>query len=165
MRQFEQLRSTPFKPQFVWVATPGEAADIINRPHEDYPLRVPRTTEVIRAFDAKETQALQEVWSLLIFVELIHKFIFHDTSFAGQLRTVNVRVGEHLAPNAKQVPDLYAQLMRKDCLDSLRGIKDWYWDFETLHPFQDGNGRVGATLVAVASHRLYPRKGWLAALQ
>ena len=31
-------------------------------------------------------------------------------------------------------------------------LLDWYSDFETIHPFQDGNGRVGGVVVAVYSN-------------
>ena len=35
-------------PQFRWVATLDEAADAINRPHEDYPVRVVRTADCLQ---------------------------------------------------------------------------------------------------------------------
>jgi Fic family protein len=31
----------------------------------------------------------------------------------------------------------------------------WYMLFETIHPFQDGNGRVGGIVVAIMSYSLY----------
>ena len=40
-------RDIPWYPRFKWVNTIGEAADLINLPHEDYPHRIEDTSKSI----------------------------------------------------------------------------------------------------------------------
>lgn len=74
-----------------------------------------------------------------------------DQGEAGRYRTIAVRVGRHLPPS----PDLVSGLMR-ELLDWWNGPSaDWspvltsailHYQFEDIHPFADGNGRVGRML-------------------
>ncbi len=65
---------------------------------------------------------------------------------AGSFRAVNVAVGEHIAPPHTQVSTLMQQLFEwlgesdehlliKSCV--------FHYEFEFIHPFRDGNGRIG----------------------
>ena len=54
------------------------------------------------------------------------------------------------------------KLATRSRITGLGTLKDWYHDFETIHPFQDGNGRVGGVTVAVLARKFRPEKGWLA---
>lgn len=65
---------------------------------------------------------------------------------AGSFRAVNVAVGEHIAPAHTQVSTLMQQLFAwlgesdehlliKSCV--------FHYEFEFIHPFRDGNGRIG----------------------
>lgn len=65
---------------------------------------------------------------------------------AGTFRNVNVAVGEHIAPPHTQVSTLMQQLFEwlaqsdehllvKSCV--------FHYEFEFIHPFSDGNGRIG----------------------
>ena len=40
-------------------------------------------------------------------------------------------------------------------------LRDWHLDFETIHPFPDGNRSVGGIRVAAYSHQIFPINGWL----
>ena len=74
-----------------------------------------------------------------------------DQGTAGQYRTIAVRIGAHRPPPAAQVAELMGELLQWWSRDSAQ----WspvitsaiiHYRFEDIHPFADGNGRVGRTL-------------------
>jgi len=74
-----------------------------------------------------------------------------DQGGAGQYRTIQVRVGNHLPPPPAQVSGLMRELLEWWNEKS----KDWspvitsgilHYRFEAIHPFADGNGRMGRML-------------------
>ena len=167
---FNHLRKTPWEPTFTWVATVEEAADQINSFHEDYPKRVPKTMKAIGDLcDMMDNVVLLYpgsvkggIISTYLFLA-IHTQVFDDTPFAGRPRDVQVRVGGPRPPPSFEVPRLMAKLQDAyTAVTTLETLKEWYWDFETIHPFQDGNGRVGGIMVAAYSHAFEPSQGWLA---
>ncbi len=61
-------------------------------------------------------------------------------------RASGVRVGDHICPDHKLVPHLVAEL----CASVPRlSPLEFYREFEGIHPFIDGNGRVGKILLNV----------------
>jgi len=154
---FKHLREVPWFPEFEWVATSNEASDIINKPHEDYPERVSLTK---LAIETSHTSI--QISNLLS----IHMRIFEGTDHAGLLRNVNVQVGNHVPPNWQSVMNhmIELQMIHRPNFDKVQKVssklieflKDWYSDFETIHPFEDGNGRVGGVIVAINSYKWYP---------
>ena len=160
MRHFDFLRTTPWEPHFKWVVSTHAAAEFINKPHEDYPKYVYLTQRLLE--EGKETV----ITVSNVFLLRIHTAIFTDKSFAGRFRSVNVRVGLHHAPYYELVQKYMDELEQHyQEIASVERLKDWYKDFNTIHPFQDGNGRVSGVMVAILSHRLSPELGWLAPLQ
>lgn len=155
MTKFDYMRIEEWFPTFRWVETSMECADKINSYHEDYPKYVEVTDMVL-----KETTPVGKIFNRHLL--LIHQTIFSDKSFAGKLREVNVRVGSHFPPNWQMVPTLMEELESQYYIKRECELLKWYKDFETIHPFQDGNGRVGGVIVAVYAHLLHPNKGWLA---
>lgn len=80
---------------------------------------------------------------------------------AGTFRNVNVAVAEHIAPAHTQVPTLMQQLFEwlaqsdehlliKSCV--------FHYEFEFIHPFRDGNGRIGRlwqSVILIAHNPLF----------
>ena len=76
-----------------------------------------------------------------------------DDSIAGRFRKEGeyVRVGPHIAPAPEQVEAMvdailleYGSDMQTYFLDK---ISKFHLEFETIHPFCDGNGRIGRVLI------------------
>lgn len=87
----------------------------------------------------------------------LHKTLltYIDDSIAGRFRRGKewVRVGNHLGANPQFVDTLiqelvydYHQNKNRYFLDS---IARFHAEFETIHPFMDGNGRIGRVLINI----------------
>ena len=167
-QRFESLRTNDWQPTFHLTRTVADCADHINRPHEDYPDRVKDT---IKAID----EAVSEVRRLMAkngqpilssdIAVAAHRRIFSDHGDqAGRWRRVNVRVADHVAPDHQIIGKLMEQLDQAFALENptRRDLEDWYYCFETVHGFRDGNGRCGGVTVAAihfALHGLYLTPG------
>ncbi len=88
-------------------------------------------------------------------IKLLHNMLLGgiDDSIAGRFRQNNeyVRVGAHIAPPPEQVEPMINEILltNSNDLDSyfLDKVVKFHLDFETVHPFCDGNGRMGRVLM------------------
>ena len=82
-----------------------------------------------------------------------------DQGEAGHYRTIKVRVGDYLPPTPSMVSGLMFELLewwngRAAGLSPVLSSAILHYRFEAIHPFADGNGRVGR---ALALWELYRR--------
>lgn len=157
MSHFDYLRVIPWYPSFKWVKTVEEAAHQINIHHEDYPRYIELTVSALRTASSTAGSIISNTR-----IQALHQAIFVDKPFKGTYRDVDVRVGPHHPPRYLAVADLMNELGKLYIITNIDDLIEWYKDFETIHPFQDGNGRVGGVIVAGHAHRLRPDRGWFA---
>jgi len=139
--------------------------------------------------DVKETEAHSRVFLQMlkrnekITKELLlqwHQNIFGETKFdiAGRFRDYLVRVGLHLAPDWQDVENLMKDFVefidKNKKMNPVELAGRAHYQFEKIHPFGDGNGRIGRLLMNfILWHNGYPmliieykkRKSYYKALQ
>ena len=125
--------------------------------------------EVKNAFEAYEH--LLELNPYLIKDMLkAHKMLMHDlTREAGTFRQggVGVFAGDrlvHMAPPAERVPQLIKELidwLKNDKAHPLIKSCVFHYEFEFIHPFADGNGRMGRMWHTLILYKWKPIFGWL----
>lgn len=92
----------------------------------------------------------------------LHKIIAGDVmdqGTAGRYRTIAVRVGKHVPPPPSDVSGLMFELLtwwnkQSAQLSAVLSSAIVHYQFESIHPFADGNGRTGR---ALALWELYRR--------
>ena len=150
---FQSLEQGEWNPKFEWHDTLDSVANAINRPHEDYPARISDTESAIAYASYSYRFNLETVKN-------VHQIIFPDhMEKAGEWRDCNVRVGVHVAPSFEVVPTMMLELMERyrDYNWTEDIMRFWYQDFNTIHPFVDGNGRVSGTIVAAMTKLRHER--------
>lgn len=92
------------------------------------------------------------------FILTLHALVVKDTlreelvSQIGKFRTVQVYVGNFIPPKPHEVPEKITNLLKwysnnKNKLPPLIVASYVHTEFERIHPFVDGNGRVGRLLI------------------
>lgn len=136
-----------------------ECADLINVPHEDYPQRIDATVQMIEFF--RDTDCITEQ-----MCKAIHSHVMYDmkTAWRGAWRREMAFLRKSNGDIIALTPPIMiegeieeAQLFTwwfDDIIEESDIIR-WYRTFEIIHPFMDGNGRVGGVIAAVASYNFF----------
>ncbi|HHE36403.1 MAG TPA: Fic family protein [Candidatus Woesearchaeota archaeon] len=139
--------------------------------------------------DVKETEA-----HLQLFLEMLekkerlslnlilkwHKKLFKETKpdIAGRIRDYNVKVGFYKAPDWQDLKKLLRKMIlfynENKRMNPVELAARTHYKFEKIHPFGDGNGRIGRIIMNhILWHNKYPiliieykkRKAYYKALQ
>jgi Fic family protein len=87
---------------------------------------------------------------------LLHRMLMGNIneSIAGRFRQTGeyVRVGTHIAPPPEQVEELITGMLYEykatfDTLNIIERLARLHLTFEHIHPFNDGNGRIGRVII------------------
>jgi Fic family protein len=112
----------------------------------------------IKAYEQIESYRYDKLDDLLQAHKTMTAKLLDD---AGSFRSVNVAVGEHVAPPHTQVSTLMQQLfIWLEQSDEHLLIKScvFHYEFEFIHPFIDGNGRIGRlwqSVILIAHNPLF----------
>lgn len=132
-------------------------------------MEVSRDVNLREVFEAKNLARVfeyirsrsQEELSLEVILNLHEMLIGNiNDKIAGRLRGKNeyVKVGNHIAPAPEHIERLIEEILAEYSSNYddyfVDKIAKFHLDFEIIHPFNDGNGRIGRVLINYQLFRL-----------
>jgi len=112
-----------------------------------------------REYSDEALEDSKDAWALAMrnnkeitidFICKIHRQLLKTINphIAGKLRKVEVQVGFRVCMPSKVVESHLKELCSK-IPNTEEEIKEWHILFEHIHPFEDGNGRVGRIIMNI----------------
>lgn len=108
-----------------------------------------------RVMEYVRSKAVEKPLDKEMILLILHQMLIDniDDSIAGKFRGPNqfVRIGSYIAPAPEHVERLIDQLLIDYASDTtshiIEKIARFHLEFERIHPFVDGNGRIGRVLI------------------
>ena len=151
------IEAEKWNPHLQTVTDIDVCADCINIPHGDYPALVPATKDCI--LQGIENYTKDDVITERE-IKQIHSLVMREMQYIkiGDWRWNEVHINNDdgtvfHAPEAYLAPQLMMSIFPLEIGKMTKeDIITWYKRFETIHPFEDGNGRVGGIVMAIISY-------------
>lgn len=164
-------RESSFQPEFVFTDWESDAVDSILAPHEDYHLDLdPICRQILRSyrFDYQDSVEIHVNDAFTIQKRLLsYKQSVYDRSKHGPLSNLYIDLGYRngaVTVNGNETPHhmfmedlckgIFPIVINRKSNNNL-DIFEWFKHFQTIHPLNDLNGRVGGLILNIMSYHLY----------